>query len=177
MTINIVIFAAVSLFRLVFLRKSSQNEQDILAKGGMEYGVKNSTIMKYLHMLFYAVCFLELILKKPAFDFVSLLGAVLLLFSMFMLYLVAKLLGPVWTIKLMLVKDHKFVDHWLFRNVKHPNYFLNVVPELVGLALLSHAYFALFILLPIYCITLYVRIKEEEQLLKEVIIPNGIAGE
>ena len=154
MTINIVIFVAVSLFRLVFLRKSSQNEQDILAKGGMEYGVKNSNIMKYLHMLFYAVCFLELLLKKPAFDFVSLLGAVLLLFSMFMLYLVAKLLGPVWTIKLMLVKDHKFVDH-----------------------LLSHAYFALFILFPLYCITLYVRIKEEEQLLKEVIIPNGIAGE
>jgi len=47
----------------------------------------------------------------------------------------------------------------------------------VGLALLSHAYFALFILFPLYCITLYVRIKEEEQLLKEVIIPNGIAGE
>ena len=113
MTINIVIFAAVSLFRLVFLRKSSQNEQDILAKGGMEYGVKNSNIMKYLHMLFYAVCFLELLLKKPAFDFVSLLGAVLLLFSMFMLYLVAKLLGPVWTIKLMLVKDHKFVQSCL----------------------------------------------------------------
>ena len=177
MTINIVIFVAVSLFRLVFLRKSSQNEQDILAKGGMEYGVKNSNIMKDLHMLFYAVCFLELLLKKPAFDLVSLLGAVLLLFSMFMLYLVAKLLGPVWTIKLMLVKDHKFVDHWLFRNVKHPNYFLNVVPELVGLALLSNAYFALFILFPLYCITLYVRIKEEEQLLKEVIIPNGIAGE
>jgi len=37
MTIIIVIFAAVSLFRLVFLRKSSQNEQDILAKGGMKY--------------------------------------------------------------------------------------------------------------------------------------------
>ena len=35
MTINIVIFVAVSLFRLVFLRKSSQNEQDILAKGGI----------------------------------------------------------------------------------------------------------------------------------------------
>ena len=41
MTINIVIFAAVSLFSLVFFRKSSQNEQDIMAKGGMEYGVKN----------------------------------------------------------------------------------------------------------------------------------------
>ena len=57
MTINIVIFVAVSLFRLVFLRKSSQNEQDILAKGGMEYGVKNSTIMKYLHMLFMRFAF------------------------------------------------------------------------------------------------------------------------
>ncbi|KXT82500.1 isoprenylcysteine carboxyl methyltransferase family protein [Streptococcus panodentis] len=177
MTVSLVIYALVFVLRLVFLRTSSRNEQAILAAGGREYGVKNSTIMKYLHILFYLLCLGELVLRRPDFDGISLLGAVLLAFSMLMLYLVAKLLGPVWTIKLMLVKDHKFVDHWLFRNVKHPNYFFNVVPELLGLALLCHAYLALFLLFPIYCITLYVRIKEEEQLLREVIIPNGTAGE
>lgn len=175
MLLALIVYAAVFLFRLVFLRISNRNEEAILAHGGAEYGVKNSAIMKYLHILFYLTCLAELFFRRPAFDWISLTGAVLLAFSMFMLYLVAKLLGSVWTIKLMLVKDHKFVDHWLFRNVKHPNYFLNVVPEMVGLALLCHAYLSLAILFPLYCITLYVRIKEEEQLLKEVIIPNGIA--
>ncbi len=94
---------------------------------------------------------------------------------MFMLYVVTQLLGEIWTVKLMLVKNHKFVDHWLFRYVKHPNYFLNIVPELIGLALLCHSLISFCILFPLYAVVLYNRIKEEEKLLKEVIIPNGIA--
>lgn len=169
------LFLLAVVFRLRFLKLSNSNEQAILADGGQEYGVKNSTIMKYLHILFYLVCFVEFIIHRPELDMMSFIGAALLIFSMAMLYLVAKLLGPVWTIKLMIVKNHKFVNHWLFQHVKHPNYFLNVVPEMIGLALLSHAYIALFILFPIYCITLYIRIKEEEQLIKEIILPNGIS--
>ena len=102
------------------------------------------------------------------------MGLGLLIFAMFMLYVVTKLLGEIWTVKLMLVKNHQFVDHWLFRYVKHPNYFLNIIPELIGLALLCHALLSFCILFPFYIIVLYNRIKEEEQLLREVIIPNGI---
>lgn len=73
----------------------------------------------------------------------------------------------------MLVNNHKYVDHPLFRIVKHPNYFLNILPELVGLALVSHAYVTFIFIFPVYAVILYQRIAEEEKLLQEVIIPNG----
>ncbi|HEU2198705.1 TPA: hypothetical protein VU942_002116, partial [Streptococcus pneumoniae] len=65
------------------------------------------------------------------------------------------------------------VDHILFRTVKHPNYFLNILPELIGLTLLSHAYVTFVLVFPVYAVILYRRIAEEEKLLHEVIIPNG----
>jgi len=89
------------------------------------------------------------------------------------LLLVIHLLGDIWTVKLMLAPNHKFVDHVLFRTVKHPNYFLNILPELIGLTLLSHAYMTFVLVFPAYAVILYRRIAEEEKLLHEVIIPNG----
>ena len=107
------------------------------------------------------------------FDSKSVLGLALIIFSMFMLFTVTRLLKDIWTIKLMLLKDHKYVDHWLFRNVKHPNYYLNITPELIGITLLCHATFTATIILPLYAVVLYIRIKEEEKILKEIIIPNS----
>ena len=89
------------------------------------------------------------------------------------LYWVIQLLGPIWTVKLMLVKNHRFVDHWLFQTVKHPNYFLNILPELIGLALLCHATYSFCLLFPLYVLILNRRIREENKLLQEVLIPNG----
>ena len=91
-----------------------------------------------------------------------------------MLYTVTRLLKDIWTVKLMILKDHKFVNHWLFVNVKHPNYFLNILPELAGLALLCHALYTALVISPLYIFVMYIRIKEEEKLLKEIIIPNGL---
>ena len=175
MTLSGLIVLAVFVFRLVFLKISMKNEKAILANGGREYGVQNTKYITILHILFYLSCFAEAPIRQVRFDALSAIGFGLLLFSMFMLYVVTQLLGEIWTVKLMLVKNHKFVDHWLFRYVKHPNYFLNIVPELIGLALLCHALISFCILFPLYAVVLYNRIKEEEKLLKEVIIPNGIA--
>ena len=106
-------------------------------------------------------------------DTIGIIGLVLLGFSIFMLNTVVHLLDGIWTVKLMLVKNHKFNNHWLFRTVKHPNYFLNIIPELVGLALLCHAKYTAIVIMPLYAIVLYRRIKEEEKILAEIIIPNG----
>ena len=167
MTLSGLIVLAVFIFRLVFLKISMKNEKAILANGGREYGVQNTKYITILHILFYLSCFAEATIRQVRFDALSAIGFGLLLFSMFMLYVVTQLLGEIW--------NHKFVDHWLFRYVKHPNYFLNIVPELIGLALLCHALISFCILFPLYAVVLYNRIKEEEKLLKEVIIPNGIA--
>lgn len=174
MTLSGLIVLVVFIFRLVFLKRSIKNEKAILANGGREYGVQNTKYITILHILFYLSCFAEATIRQVHFDTLGVMGLGLLIFAMFMLYVVTKLLGEIWTVKLMLVKNHQFVDHWLFRYVKHPNYFLNIIPELIGLALLCHALLSFYILFPFYIIVLYNRIKEEEQLLREVIIPNGI---
>ena len=90
----------------------------------------------------------------------------LVVFSMYMLYMVSRLLSPIWTVKLMVAKNHQYVDHWLFRNIKHPNYFLNIVPELVGIILVCQAWYTALLLLPIYAIIMYIRIIEENKIIE-----------
>ncbi|TCD45976.1 hypothetical protein D3X11_00375 [Streptococcus sp. X16XC17] len=158
--------------RLAFLKLSIANEKRILANGGKEYGVKNTKWITILHILFYFSCLVEAMVNKVQLDTLGFLGLGLMLFSLFMLCTVTRLLGDIWTVKLMLLKDHRFVDHWLFRVVKHPNYFLNILPELVGIALLCHAKYSAWLLIP-YAYVLYKRIQEENKLLAEVIIPNS----
>lgn len=158
--------------RLLFLRLSIRNEKAILANGGREYGEKVSKAITILHISFYLAVAIEIYLRHPAFDALSLLGLALMIFSVVILKVVTSLLGDIWTIKLMLVNDHQFVDHWLFKTVKHPNYYLNIMPELIGICLLGHAWISAMIILPFYVIALMLRIREENRLLAEVIIPN-----
>lgn len=167
------IVVLVFVLRLYFLKISKANEKKILENGGVEYGVKNSKRITILHICLYAFSVIETLIRKPMFDSKSTLGLALIIFSMFMLFTVTRLLKDIWTIKLMLLKDHKYVDHWLFRNVKHPNYYLNIAPELIGITLLCHALFTAIIILPLYAVVLYIRISEEEKILKEIIIPNS----
>ena len=57
---------------------------------------------------------------------------------------------------------------FLFRTVRHPNYFLNIMPELVGVALLCNAWITLCIGFPLYLCLLIVRIRQEEDAMKEL---------
>ena len=159
--------------RLLFLKHSIANEKRIRSKGGQEFGVENTKRLTLAHIVFYVGCLLEALIGQTSFDTISLVGLVLLLFSMLVLVYVIRLLGEIWTVKLMLLPHHQFVDHVLFRTVKHPNYFLNILPELIGLALLSHAAVTFILVFPVYMLILYRRIVEENRLLEEVIIPNG----
>lgn len=169
-----VIVLLVFVIRLAFLKISKRNEKDILENGGEEYGVKNSKRITILHIIFYFGSLVEAIITKAEFDKISLIGLFLLTFSMFMLYIVVHLLDGIWTVKLMIAKNHKFNNHWLFEKVKHPNYFLNIVPELIGIGLICHSKITSIIVLPLYAIVLYIRIKEENTLIEKIIKPNGV---
>ncbi|MDO4772751.1 MAG: isoprenylcysteine carboxyl methyltransferase family protein [Bacillota bacterium] len=161
--------------RLVFLKTSKDNEKAILEAGGCEYGAENSKRLTILHILFYLGCTVESIIKGVNADRISMAGIGLMVFSLIMLYVVSNLLKGIWTVKLMVAKNHKFNDHWLFRTVKHPNYFLNILPELTGLTLLCHAYVTAAILSIPYLLVLGIRIKEENRVLKEIVIPNTVS--
>ncbi|MBY5034749.1 hypothetical protein K6V78_06740 [Streptococcus gallolyticus] len=174
MLYRLVIIIAVFIIRLYYLRISKRNEARILAEGGVEYGQAVSKWITILHILFYLGCFLEACFGTSSFDGISLLGLVLLGCAMWMLHLVVHLLDGIWTVKLMIAKNHLYNPHWLFKTVKHPNYFLNILPELLGLVLLSHAWWTLMLVSPFYIYVLFLRIKEENHLIQTVLLQNGV---
>lgn len=108
--------------------------------------------------IFYLGCFTEAYLRHTTLDKIGFLGLGLLLFAFVMLVVVVRLLSEIWTVKLMIAKNHQFNGHWLFRVVKHPNYFLNIAPELLGIALLCHAWYTLLCVGPLYAFILGNRI-------------------
>ncbi|WP_161978756.1 isoprenylcysteine carboxyl methyltransferase family protein [Streptococcus sp. S784/96/1] len=168
----LMIVGAIFILRLAFLTISKKNEADILANGGIEYGVKNTKLLTVAHILFYLGCFVEAYVRHTILDQVGFLGLGLLLFAFIMLCVVIHLLSDIWTVKLMIAKNHQFNNHWLFRVVKHPNYFLNIAPELVGLSLLCHAWWTLICVGPFYALILRNRIVEENNLIITQILPN-----
>jgi isoprenylcysteine carboxyl methyltransferase (ICMT) family protein YpbQ len=50
--------------------------------------------------------------------------------------------------------------------MRHPNYYLNVLPELVAIALIMKAWLVLLFLLPLYVTVLSRRIKIEENAMR-----------
>lgn len=156
------ILAVLVRFGTLFI--SIRNERRLKAAGAEEIGAANSTALALAHTAFYVAAIAEgLGWRSPLqLDAISLLGLVIYLFGMAMLVVVIRSLGRLWTVKLLLARDHVLVESPLFRRVRHPNYFLNILPELIGFALTLHAFWTLAIGLPIYLIPLITRIRQEE---------------
>ena len=94
-------------------------------------------------------------------------GLALYVVAMLVLLYVIHELGSAWTVKVLLAKGHILNQSWLFRAVRHPNYYLNLLPELVGLALAMKAWLTLAILFPCYLAALFRRIKIEEEVMRQ----------
>lgn len=156
------------LFRLASLFISIRHERQLKAAGAVEIGAANSALLAVTHTAFYLAAIAECFLTGGhIFDAVALAGLALYLFGAAMLVVVIRTLGRFWTVKLILAADHALVTHPLFRRVRHPNYFLNILPELVGFALTLHAYYTLAFGLPLYLTPLVIRIRQEEAAMRQ----------
>lgn len=160
------IAAAIAL-RVIMLAISMRNEKVLRQNGAVEYGARNSRWLALTHVAFYIAASIEGLVRAPPFDLVTMSGLVLYSFGIVMLLAVSRLLGGFWTVKLMIASDHVLITHPLFRWVRHPNYYLNIVPELIGFAVTLHAYFTLVIGLAIYAVPLGIRILQEERVMRE----------
>jgi len=153
-------------YRLAMLAVSIRNEKALRAGGAVEHDAANSKQLAIGHVVFYLAASVEGVLHAAPLDAVSGVGFVLYLFGAVMLLVVVRLLGRLWTVKLMVARDHQLVTHPLFRMVRHPNYYLNILPELVGFALTLHAFATLIIGLPLYLVPLILRIRREEAVMR-----------
>lgn len=161
-------FVAVALiYRFAMLAVSIRHEKALRVAGAVEYGAGNSKVLALTHVAFYLAAAVEGALGDWQPDALAGFGFAVYLFGAVMLLVVSRLLGRLWTVKLFIAPDHQLVTHPLFRLVRHPNYFLNILPELVGYALTLHAFHTLVVGLPLYLIPLVIRIRQEEAAMRQ----------
>ena len=162
----LMLFLLASAIRLASLVTSVVNEKKLKKKNAVEYGKKNSKVLVLCHTLFYISCLLEAGLLNKHVNDISFWGLGLFIFSMIMLWIVIFSLKGMWTVKLIIAPGQKVVKTFIFRYFRHPNYFLNIIPELVSIALICQAWLTLLIGLPLYSIPLAIRIVQEEKVMK-----------
>lgn len=162
----LIFIVAAILFRLTTLAISIRNERALKLTGGQEFGKANSALLTLAHVAFYMSAISEYLwFAAPTPNFVSLLGVLVYLFGAIALIAVLRALGKLWTVKLILATDHVVVRSGPYRLMRHPNYFLNILPELVGFALALNSFMTLMIGLPLYAIPLVIRIRQEDRLM------------
>ena len=159
-------FSLASATRLISLLISVANERKLKKKNAIEYGTKNSKLLLLCHTLFYLSCLGEAILLNKHVNNVSFFGLGLFIFSMCMLWIVIYSLRDLWTVKLIIAPEHAINRSFIFKYFRHPNYFLNIIPELISIALICQAWHTLLVGLPLYLIPLAIRIVQEEKVMK-----------
>lgn len=159
----LLIFGAFFALRLVTLAISIRNEKRIQRLGAIQYGARNSMALTLAHLAFYAAALAEAYWREATLTPTAWIGVGAMVFAYTMLFVVIYCLRDLWTVKLYILPNHRIERSWLFRNVRHPNYFLNIIPELIGTALLCSATLTLAIGLPLYLIPLIIRIRQEER--------------
>jgi len=163
----ILFIVAAFAYRFAMLAVSIRNEKRLLAEGATEYGAATSRWLAIAHVVFYLAATTESVIRAAPLDWIGAIGFLIYLFGAAMLLVVSRLLGRLWTVKLLIARDHALVTHPLFRAVRHPNYFLNILPELIGYALALHAFITLVIGLIVYAVPLTLRIRQEEAVMRE----------
>ena len=160
-------FVVAVVLRLLSLLISKRNEARLRAEGAEEFGAGNTRLLTVLHVSFYFAALVEGLWRGSQVDAITWLGLALYVFAMLMLAYVIHELGNLWTVRILLAPRHTLIQSWLFRTVRHPNYYLNVVPELLGAALVFKAWLVLAILFPAYLFALSRRITQEEQVMRQ----------
>jgi isoprenylcysteine carboxyl methyltransferase (ICMT) family protein YpbQ len=160
-------FLVAVLMRLGSLAVSMRNEKALKAQGAREYGRRTSLLLALAHTSFYTSALVEGVLRSTQPTRWTTVGLILYGVSVIAFVLVWRGLKRLWTVKLLIASDHVLNQSALFRWVRHPNYFLNIIPELCGLALVMGAWMVLVLGLPTYLLVLRRRIMEEEQVMRQ----------
>lgn len=160
-------FLVAALLRLGSVVLSKRHEHALKAQGAREYGQRTSQLLTLAHTAFYTGALVEAAVRHTQPTGWTLVGLLLYGVSVLAFVLVLRGLNGLWTVKLLIASDHVLNQSVLFRWVRHPNYFLNIIPELCGLALIMGAWLVLVCGLPAYLLVLRQRILEEEQVMRQ----------
>ncbi|PKR48779.1 hypothetical protein CU041_15050 [Thalassospira povalilytica] len=160
-------FVAIAIIaRLVSLAISKRNEARLRAAGATEYDVATTRILTIAHVGFYVACMIESEFRAAPISTMTYAGIAIWTVSIIMLAGVIATLRDLWTVKLFISPNHEIRTSILYKICKHPNYFLNIAPELIGFGLALQAWGTLIVGLPVYAAILWRRIRAEEAAMK-----------
>ncbi|MFV0559722.1 MAG: isoprenylcysteine carboxylmethyltransferase family protein [Enterococcus sp.] len=160
-----VLFGIIAYIRIIVLFLSNTAKYYLLqSKVGREHSQQISKLLAILHTIIYFAAFGEGIIRKQAFDQLSMIGLILLLFSYIVLVLVICTMAPLWTVKSFSVEHLPKLEQTKYVLLKQVNYTLNIVLELISVALIFHSVYIIILYFP-YAVLLYLRIKKEQSFL------------
>lgn len=164
--VMLLFYLAVLASRAVALAISIRHERALRSRGAVEFGVPVSSGIVVAFLLLFFGSVTESILYPTNLDWISFMSIGIWCGSLATLVAVIRSLKGLWTMKILIVPDHVLVDTWLFRHMRHPNYYLNMIPEALAICLIGHSYITLFVALPVYLVLIGLRIREEERVMK-----------
>lgn len=154
------------LARLLTLAYSRRNEARLRAAGAVEFAPVNTQWLAIAHVAYYVFAVLEYWLRQSFAPAVMIAGGVLWFLAMLALIVVMMELRELWTVKVLISPQHVFRRGSFYRFMRHPNYVLNIIPELIGFALATNAWLTLVFGLPVYLVILYRRVQAEESAMR-----------
>jgi isoprenylcysteine carboxyl methyltransferase (ICMT) family protein YpbQ len=165
---SIVVFAVYAfVLRGISLAISFRNERRLRREGAVEYGRSGTVLLTGVGVVYAVSALVEGLLRRVQFEAITVWGIAIHALSMIALFYVIYQLREVWTVRVLIARDHRLVDTWLFRTVRHPNYFLNLIPEYVGLTLVFQAWITAVLLFPLLVVAIGIRIVQEERAMRE----------
>ena len=166
-TAYVFLVLAVGLQRLLETRISRANERALAARGGVEHAPQQMRYMVALHAA-WLVCSLGEVWLFERSAHRGLLFVALIVFCCGQALRISAMhaLGPRWTVKIITVPGEPAVDRGIFAYLRHPNY-LGVILEIAALPLIHSAYLTAIVFSIANGVLLYMRIRAEEQALRE----------
>lgn len=157
-----------ALQRLAELRLSKRNEAFIRAQGGREYGQGHFRFMQVLHISWFIAALGEVfLLQRPFLPWLAAFAFLLVLVGQTLRYAAIRILGPRWSVRIMVQPDAPPVSQGIYRYLRHPNY-LGVIFEILAVPLLHTAYLTAFIFSIANAVLLIKRINMEEAALGQL---------
>lgn len=153
--------------RLVEVIIADQNASWIKSQGGYEVGREHYPYLVLLHSLFFVSLLIEVTIHPPTF-----VTWIAIPFVIFILAQVGRIwaltsLGRFWNTRIMVLPGAKVIAKGPYRFMRHPNYAI-VITEILMFPLVFQAYLTAIVFTIFNAAILSIRIKVEENALKEV---------
>jgi methyltransferase len=145
------------------LALSKRNKAWLLQHGAIEYGQKHYPFIVALHMLFFLALIFEYYNQQPP--------SLSLFYLIFYCLLIAiktwiiLSLGKFWNTRIYHISGFPLQKKGPYKYMRHPNYCV-VVAEIAVIPLIFHLYYTAVIFSLLNAILLFIRINEENKVLK-----------